>query len=79
MPVRVAPYVRLLGLAVVVYAAAATFRADGLALSMALDGAFVALFAATAAMVFLSTPERHAVLRQMASAIAGILVPSVRS
>jgi len=66
LPVRVAAY-----------AAAATIRADGFAAQAALDGAWVVLFAAAAAAVFLSTPERQAVLRQIASAVAGTLVPAV--
>ena len=77
LPVRVAAYARLLGLAVAAYAAAATIRADGFAAQAALDGAWVVLFAAAAAAVFLSTPERQAVLRQIASAVAGTLVPAV--
>ena len=69
LPVRTAAYARLLSLLVVAYAAAATIRADGLAPQMALDGAFVALFAAAAAAVLFSAPERRAILGQVASAI----------
>ncbi len=76
LPVRVAAYARLLGLMVAFYAAAATVRADGLVLQAALDAVFVALFAAAAAGVFLSAPERHAILRQLASSVAGTLVPA---
>ena len=76
LPVRVASYARLLGVMIAAYAAAATIRAGGFALQAALDGAWVALFAAAAAAVFLSAPERRAILRQVASAIVGILVPA---
>ncbi len=75
LPVDVAAYARLLALAVAAYAAAATIRADGFALQAALDGAWIALFAAAAAAVFLSASDRQAILRQMASAMAGTLVP----
>ena len=75
LPVRVVAYARLLGLMVVAYAAAATIRADGFVLQAALDGVFVALFAAAAAAVFLSAPERQAILRQVAGFVAGTLVP----
>ena len=75
LPVRIASYARLLGLMIAAYAAAALLRADGFALQAALDGAWVALFAAAAAAVFLSASERQAVLRQAASTMAGMLVP----
>ena len=76
LPVRVASYARLLGLMIAAYAAAATIRADSFALQAALDGAWVALFAAAGATVFLSAPERQAIVRQAASTIAGMLVPT---
>ncbi len=72
LPVRVASYVRLLGLTVVAYAAAVTIHADGFAVQVALDGAAIALFAVAAAAVFLSAAERQAVVRQVVSAVAGI-------
>ncbi len=77
LPVRVASYARLLVLMVAAYAAAATVRAGGFALQAALDGAWVVLFAAIAAAVFLSAPERQAALRQLASLVASALVPAV--
>jgi O-antigen/teichoic acid export membrane protein len=77
LPVRVASYARLLGLMVAAYAAAATIRADGFALQAVLDGAWVALFAAAAAAVFFSASERQAILRQLASFMAGTLVRAV--
>ena len=76
LPVRIAAYGRLLGLLVAAYAVAATLRSDSFALQTALDGAWVALFAAAAAAVFLSASERRAILRQAASLAAGILVPA---
>ncbi len=76
LPVRIAAYARLLGLMIAAYAAAATIRAEGFALQAALDGIWVALFAAAAAAMFLSAPERQAIVRQAAGIVAGLLVPT---
>lgn len=76
LPVRIASYARLLGLMAAAYAAAATIRADSFAVRVALDGASVALFAAAAAAVFLSPAERQAILRQLATSVAGALAPA---
>ncbi len=54
-------------------------RVGGLVLQMALDGVWVALFAALAAMTLLSAPERRAVLRQAVGTMAGRPVPAVPS
>lgn len=65
LPIRAAPYGRLLLLMAGIYAAASVLRVDGLVLQSLLDGVWVALFAGLAVVVFFSAKERRAVAREV--------------
>jgi len=76
LPIRLAPYGRLLILTVVVYAAAAFFRAASLLLQAVLDGVWITLFVGIAALLFFPRSELQSMVRWLGDLLTRALIPN---
>lgn len=76
LPIRLAPYGGLLMLMVVVYAAAASFRAPSLLLQTVLDVVWIILFVGIAALLFFPRSELQSMVRWLGNLLTRLLIPN---